>query len=77
MAANGPSRSIGVLDCATDSFLKWIPDAGVACVTWDSIGNKIYVNIGLWGQNKVVVVDCATDSVVKVISDCPPVTMPQ
>jgi hypothetical protein len=70
VAANG-TRSIGVLDCATDSFVKWIPHAGVACLAWDSVRNKMYVDIGVWGMNALSVIDCSTDAVVDTVANCP------
>lgn len=71
VAANGTSRSVGILDCASDSFVSWIPDVGAGCIVWDSVVRKMYVNIALGGVNAFTVIDCDSLAVVDTVSRCP------
>ncbi|MBM3323054.1 hypothetical protein FJY69_06220, partial [candidate division WOR-3 bacterium] len=63
----GLDSSMLVLDCATDSVVNRIPvpisGMGFSSKSWDSVGNKLYAGIGVFGRPPMIAVyDCGTDS---------------
>uniref|UniRef100_A0A7C4GHS0 T9SS type A sorting domain-containing protein n=1 Tax=candidate division WOR-3 bacterium TaxID=2052148 RepID=A0A7C4GHS0_UNCW3 len=65
----GAWRDLIVIDCETDSVVRRIPPQPYqhsGAVSWDSVGNKVYVGDGWFHPRIKMVYSCVNDSLLKV-----------